>query len=164
MAKPTKKFGGGSLMLWGCMSVTGVGNACRILTTMNSSVYIEILRDHMRPSTVWLLPYPNAPYILQQDNDPKHTSRKTCAWLVKSHVATLARPSQSPDLNPLEQLWAVLKRRVGAQPAPATVEQLWERVEREWWSIDPELCRRLVASMPRRIEAVIKARGGSVRF
>jgi len=72
-------------------------------------------------------------------------------------VATLAWPSQSPDLNAIEQLWAVLKRCVGAQPAPATVEQLWERVEREWWSTDPALCRRLVESMPHRIEGVIKA-------
>jgi len=72
VVKPTKKFGDDSLMLWGRMSARGVGNAYRILTTTNFSVYIEILRD--RPSTVWLLPYPNAPYILQQDNDPKHTS------------------------------------------------------------------------------------------
>src|SRR5690606_10974936 len=39
VVKPTKKFGGGSLMMWGCMSAKGVGNACRIMTTMDSSVY-----------------------------------------------------------------------------------------------------------------------------
>ena len=66
-------------------------------------------------------------------------------------------------LNPIEQLSAVLKRRVGAQPAPSPVEQLWERVEREWWSTDPAPYRRVVESMPRRIEAVIKARGCSIR-
>jgi len=94
----------------------------------------------------------------------KHTSRKTCASLVKNHVAYLPWPSQSANLNPIEQLWPVLKRRVNAQPTPGTVKQLWERLEREWWAIDPAQCRRLVEPLPRRIEAVIKARGGHIRY
>ena len=145
------------------MSANGVGNACRSMTNMDSSVYIEILRDRMRLSAAWLLPHPGTAYFLQQDNDRKHTSRKTCAWLGKNHVATLPWPSQSPDLNPIEQLWAVLKRRISGGPALPTVDRLRERLEQEWWSIDQSLCRRLVESMPRRIEAVIKARGGRIR-
>jgi len=113
----------------------------------------------MRPPIAWLLPYGRTLFVLQQDND-----RKQVAWLVKNHVATLPWPSHSPDLNPIEQLWAVLKRRVNARLTPATVDQLWERLEREWWAIDPAQCRRLVESMPRRIEAVIKARGGHIRY
>ena len=70
----------------------------------------------------------------------------------------------SPDLNPIEQLWAMLKRRVRAEPAPATVDQLWERLEKAWWAIDPATCRRLVESMPRRVAEVIKARGGNLRY
>ena len=164
VVKPSRKFGGGALMMWGCMSARGVGNACRIFTIMNSSVYIEVLERHMRPSTAFLLPYPGAPYILQQDNDPKHPSRKTRDWLALKHIATLPWPAQSPDLNPIEQLWATLKRRMGHGAAPTTVDELWERLERVWWAIEPDLCCRLVESMPDRVEAVIKARGGHTRF
>ena len=164
IVKPSKKFGGVAVMMWGCMSAKGVGNACRILTTMDSSVYVEILERHMRPSTGWLRPYAGAPYFLQQDNDPKHTSRKTRDWLALNHVAALTWPSQSPDLNPIEQLWATLKRRVNRGVAPTTVDALWERLEQTWWSIEPELCQRLVDSMPARIEAVLKAHGGHTRF
>jgi len=127
---------------------------------MDSRVYIEILRNHMKPSTAWLLPHPRDPFILQHDNDPKHRSRKTCEWLGRNHVATLPWPAQSPDLNPIEHLWATLKRRVNSGPAPATVDKLWERLKATWWCIDPAECRDLVESMPRRIEAVIRARGG----
>jgi len=66
-------------------------------------------------------------------------------------------------MNPIEQLWAVLKRRISGGPALPTVDRLWEWLEQEWWSIDQSLCRRLVESMPRLIEAVIKARGGHIR-
>jgi len=49
---------------------------------------------------------------------------------------------------------------VKSGPAPRTVDKLLERLEETWWSIDPAVCRRLVEPMPRRIEAVIRARGG----
>ena len=79
-----------------------------------------------------------------------------------NHVATLPWPAQSPDLNPIEHLWADLKRR-GADPVPATVDELWERLEREWWVTDASRCRRLVESMPSRIDAV-NAHGGHTQF
>ena len=73
-------------------------------------------------------------------------------------------PSQSPDLNPIEHLWTVIKNSVRASEPLTSVEHLWERLERVWWSIEPDQCRRLVQSMPDRIRAVIKARGGYTRF
>ena len=79
------------------MSAKGAGNACRILTTMDSSVYAEILERHMRPSTGWLPPYAGAPYILQQNNDPKCTSRMTRDWLALNHVAALGPHRARPE-------------------------------------------------------------------
>ena len=92
---PSKKFGGGSILLWGCMSANGVGNLCRIFVNMTGTVYTEILERHMLPSTAWLLPRGCTDFILQQNNDPKHTSRRAHRWLEANHVATLpGRPNR----------------------------------------------------------------------
>ena len=85
---PNKKFGGGSILLWGWMSASGVGNLCRNFVTMTGSVYTEILERHMLRSTAWLLPHGCADFILQQGYDPKHASRRAQRWLEANHVAT----------------------------------------------------------------------------
>jgi DDE superfamily endonuclease len=69
-------------------------------------------------------------------------------------------PPQSPDLNPIEHLWAIIKRRLNQyERPPSGMIELWERIEAEWNKIDSETCLKLIESMPRRIEAVLKAKG-----
>ena len=70
-------------------------------------------------------------------------------------------PAQSPDLNPIEHLWEHLKRRLGEyEHPPKGVLELWEHVEKEWKGIGASVCQNLIESMPRRVNAVIKAKGG----
>ena len=70
-------------------------------------------------------------------------------------------PAQSPDLNPIEHLWDHLKRRLGGyENPPGGMEELWERVQVLWEKIGADMCQNLIESMPRRVEAVIKAKGG----
>jgi hypothetical protein len=162
----TVKHGGGGILIWGCMTYYGPGYACQILDgTMKSEDYIHILDTTLRDSLEYYGLNWNDIY-LQQDNDPKHTSRKTLAWLNDKGVRYIEDwPSQSPDLNPIEHLWHHLKLKLSAYEQKAKgVHELWERVEKEWNSFTEEVCRSYIESMPARIKAVIDANGGHTRY
>ncbi|KAK3522939.1 hypothetical protein QTP86_009710 [Hemibagrus guttatus] len=79
---PTVKYGGGSVMVWGCFDASGPGSLAVINGTMNSAVYQKILKENVRPSVCDLKL--KRTWVLQQDNDPKHTSKSTSEWLKKT--------------------------------------------------------------------------------
>ena len=160
----TVKFGGGSLMVWGCMTPQGVGYMCKIDGRMDAELYTSILQDEFL-ETVEFYGLDRENLILQQDNDPKHTSRLASKWFKDNNINVLKWPAQSPDLNPIEHLWHHLKWQLNAyEVPPAGIHELWERVQVEWDKIPKEVCRNLIESMPRRIEAVIKAKGAQTKY
>ena len=100
---PTVKFGGGSRMIWGCFSAKGVGKISVIDGKMNTEKYKQILQENLISSVESLKL--RSDYIFQSDNDPKHTTKSTKTWMSVNNVNLLQWRSQSPDLNPIENLW-----------------------------------------------------------
>ncbi len=156
---PTVKHGGGSVLMWGCMSAAGVGELHFIDGIMNSQMYCSILKEKVLPSLRAL----GRRALFQHDNDPKHTSKATVGFLKKNRVKVIQWPSMSPDLNPIEHLWGILKRQV-EHHSPSSIQSLKEVILEEWKKIDLAKCRQLVHSMPRRLGAVIKNHGGHTKY
>jgi hypothetical protein len=162
--KGTVKFGGGSLMMWGCITAQGVGHACRINNGLDAQLYTRILDEDFLGSLAYY-GLEVGKIIFQQDNDSKHTSRVAQKWFENHGVEVLDWPSQSPDLNPIENVWHCLKRQLAAyETEPTSIDELWERVEAEWEKIPAQVCIDLIESMPRRVAAVLKAKGGYTKY
>jgi transposase len=160
----TLKFGGGSLMVWGCMLWDGIGYLARIDGGLDADLYCEILNDELDKS---LREYKKNPtdVIFQHDNDPKHTSKKAKNLLRNKPFEVMTWPSQSPDLNPIEHLWFHVKKRLASYETPPTsIHVLWTRVEVEWEKIEPSVCQGLIASMPKRVKTVLKSKGGFTKY
>ncbi len=162
---PTVKHGGGNnLMVWGCMGWNGVGMLVEVQGKMDAEQYCEIL-DHGVLESFEKLEMEDGKRYFQQDNDPKHTSKRAKKWFEDNDVEVLWWPAQSPDLNPIEHLWYYVKRKLQEYEVPPKgAHELWERLVKEWNGISSEVCQTLIESMPRRIEAVIKAKGGHTKY
>ena len=96
-------------------------------------------------------------------NDPKHTAKITKEWLWDNSVNVLEWPCQSPDLNPIEHLWRDLEMAVH-QRSPSNLMELARICPEEWVKMSRNKCAKLVASFPRRLEAVIAAKGAATKY
>lgn len=156
----TVKHGGSSIMVWGCFSYQGVGPIYWIRTTMDAAVYVKILQEIMLPYASDEMPLV---WVFQQDNDPKHTSKMAKRWFDENSINVMEWPAQSPDLNPIENLWADVKKGVSSIK-PTSSEGLWKAVSDIWNSIPVERCQSLVNSMGNRCAAVIANKGHATKY
>ena len=151
-------------MIWGCFTKNRLGPLVKLEGRITANVYIEeILEKH-------LLPFINSlgdedDYIFQEDNAPIHTARVAKRWKEDNDITNLPWPAQSPDLNPIENIWDELDRKVRKhKPLPKNQNDLWQILQEEWSKLDENIYKNLVDSMPRRIAAVIENRGGPTKY
>ncbi len=142
------------MIICGAMSSAGVGPLCFLITNVTAPIYQYILEHFLLPSADHH--FKDADLIFHQDLAPAHSTKSTKSWLNDHGVGVLDWPANSPDLNPIENLWGIVKRK-NADELKATVKETWA-------SIPPQQCHKLITSVPCRIEAVIKGKGAPSKY
>ena len=148
-------------MVSGAFSYRSVGHLLAVEGNIKAQDYIKIIENGVLPSAERLCGLER--YILQQDNAPVHTARVTTAFLKDNGVTVLDWPGQSPDLNPIENVWSKLGHIVQRQHY-ANKHELFGALLTTWNSLEGDYLHSLVDSMPNRMLAVIKAKGGATRY
>jgi len=119
-----------------------------------------------------LLPLYDGTLRFQQDNARIHTSETVDSFVARNAIELLEWPKNSPDLNPIEHVWAILKRTL-RQLFPqirqlrnniADMIEFKRCIQIAWNSIPQDQIAALIASIPRRLQAVIQARGWYTRY
>ena len=146
------------LHVWGCFSYFGFGQLFIFEENLDSNLLVKIYNECLLPSISNLFPDPSLSWILQEDNDPKHTSKKSIKYKEDNGINRLEWPACSPDLNPIENVWSLLKYKV-YQKNPNSISQLKKIIKDEWRSFDKTYCENLVLSMKNRIKSCIEAQG-----
>lgn len=158
--QPTVKFGGGNVMMWGCISCDGVGPLVKVEGRMNGNDYIKLLSASLLPFMRSMGPQ----YIFMDDNAPCHRAKSVINWMSSKKLQRMeVWPPQSPDLNPIEHVWKMLGARL-EDYKPKNLKELEIRLNDEWLKIPAVDVQKLISSMPNRVQAVIEAKGGHTKY
>lgn len=127
---------------------------------MNAEGFIEILEAGLIP----YLAAVNGNVKLMMDNDPKHTSRKARAWMEQNNINWWKTPAESPDLNPIENLWHELKEYLRREVKPKTKNELISGIVEFWDTVDISKCRKYIGHLKKVIPKVIDMNGGPTGY
>lgn len=144
------------------MSARGVGRVELFEDNMDANKLKQILHNNLVQSAQTMYAE-NEHWWLLHDNDKKFTSRTVKEWLFNKGIQVMEMPPYSPDLNPIENLWSDLKRRVDARRAK-DMETLKTVIKEEWECTNVNLCRTLAESMKKRCQRVINNNGNKTKY
>ncbi len=161
---PTFKSDYVSLSVWGAICAHGRTPLVRIVGTLKQEKYKEIIENY-------ILPMGNTYYgslsdfVFQQDNCKPHKSKSITAYLDANNVPVMKCPARSPDLNPIENAWAVLKRKLRERPDyPRNADHLFEILQEKSCSISDDYFTALITSMNTRVSVVKANKGCSTKY
>ena len=149
------------VMFWGCFSKHEMGPLVAVEGILKSKEYIELLKKYLLPN----FKNSNKQLIFIQDDSPIHKSKAVMDFLAANGIPTLQWPAQSPDLNPIENMWAVLKgRRARQKLTPKTKKDLIDQMTELWSNIETDFRGNLSISIPKRLSEVIKNKGKQTSY
>lgn len=106
-----------SVMIWGSISASGPGPLFFVEGTMRQDQYLNILKNVFLPS-IQDIRDAGSCYYFMQDNAPCHTAKTVKNFMAEENIPLLPWPGNSPDINPIENIWRLLKIKINKLPNP----------------------------------------------
>jgi len=155
------------VQVWSAFCREGPIGVALFTGIMNSAKYCEILQSYLLPNAY----HASYEWRFQQDNAPTHTSKLTHQFFVINDIPVIDWPANSPDLNPIENLWAILKgmveKRVNnwvIKKKSLSADDFQSIIRQEWDNIDKNVFFNLADSMSGRIKMVIEKNGYTINY
>lgn len=157
---PSVQQGGISVMFWGCFSRYARGPLLELKGKQDSGNYLNLIQNVVENE----LDNSDVPLIFMQDNCSIHKAKPVMDYFSHKNIELLDWPPQSPDLNPIENVLAIIKQKLWAKNTPPTTRmELIDQVFEIWESLDDKLWERLSDSFPKRIDQVISRKGDWIK-
>jgi hypothetical protein len=144
--------------IWAEIKHKGPNRIHIIVGNLNGEQYIDILN-----SNILDLIYNDENLIYQDDNDPKHRCKLVCEWKKENLIKSIDWPSNSPDLNPMENGWNLLKHKLIGKEYD-TKEEFTKDIIDKWEEIDLSIVNKLIDSMPKRLQLIIDKNGDRIDY
>jgi transposase len=153
---PAVQGGGFNVMFFGSFSKRAFGQLAVIEGKIDAKKYIENVQNYIEPELNASL----VPLIFMHDNAPCHKAKVVTDYLRQKQIKTLDWPPQSPDLNPIEHIWAIIKQELYSEKGfPKNRAELISRVFKIWENLDKKLLESLTKHAMRRFHAVVERKG-----
>lgn len=144
--------------VWAGISKQGATEVCIFEGIMDAPLYCEILEKTLLPFLQEKFPPPFV-HRFMQDNDPKHTSRAAKSFFESKNINWWPTPPESPDMNPIENLWHELKEHIRGQVKPKSKDELIEGILQFWDTVDVFKCSRYINHLRKVLPRVLQVRG-----
>ena len=147
--------------VWAGISYRGSTGACIFEGKMNAPLFTSILKETLIPFIKEV--YPDGCHLIQ-DNDPKHCSRVAQCFYEDEEVDWSKTPAESPDLNPIENVWHELKEFIRRRIKPHTKQELIDGITTFWGTVDAVKCQKYINHLRKVIPAVIECNGRATGY
>ncbi|KAJ8254683.1 hypothetical protein GJAV_G00196010 [Gymnothorax javanicus] len=157
--------GGEKVTLWAMFCWESLGPIVHLEASLTPDAYLNIVADQVHPFMATV--FPDGDGFFQQDGGPCCTAQSVQEWFEEhdAEFKLLPWPPNSPDLNPLVNLWGLLEQQVrSAATPPGSLEDLKELLLASWDQIPQDTFRGLIESLALRVKAVLAAQGGPTAY
>ena len=147
--------------VWAGISLSGSTGICVFSGIMKAPLYVQILEETLLPFLQDVFP---TGHRFMQDNDPKHTSRLAHAFFEDNGVHWWKTPPESPDSNPIENLWHELKEHIRREIKPHTKDELVAGILDFWKTVDRTKCAKYIRHLRKVLPKIIELDGAATGY